>query len=66
MGGGYTPPPSPGQMGAGPEGVIFMMRQKNMIKCLTIMFDIFITADCFSPLDVQSCIYHYSCFLKGR
>ena len=22
------------------------------------MFDIFITANCFSPLDVWSCIYH--------
>ena len=29
------------------------------------MFDIFITANCFNPLDVRSCIYHEGRF-EGR
>ena len=33
-------------------GAIFMIKQKNMIQSLSIMFDIFITADCFSTLDL--------------
>ena len=51
-------PPSPGQMGCRGCAMIkhsimhFMIKQKNMIQYLSIMFDIFITADCFSPLDV--------------
>ena len=36
----------------GAGGAILMTKQKNMIQSLGIMFDIFITADCFGALDV--------------
>ena len=49
VGGGCTP--SPNQMGCRGDA-IFIIKQENMIQCLSIMIDSFITADSFSSLDV--------------
>ena len=66
-GGAHTP--SPGQMGCR-GGAIFVRDIMKytlwwlyVIQYLSIMFNIFITANCFSPLGVWSCVYYEKFFL---